>query len=83
MDGNDNAESFDNSQMIGDCDRLIETFIMGDSDWRRFLVFNNNKWCDIRNQFFTHCQDRAENEHDLLMKNKLLLLGNNLKQVSH
>ncbi|KAI5387252.1 pentatricopeptide repeat-containing protein At4g18520, chloroplastic [Lathyrus oleraceus] len=81
MDGNDDAESFDNSQMIGDCDRLIETFIMGDSDWRRFLVFNNNKWCDIRNQFFTRCQDRAENEHDLLMKNKLLLLGNNLKQI--
>ncbi|GAU28948.1 hypothetical protein TSUD_59610 [Trifolium subterraneum] len=85
-DSNGNADTrfSDNRQMIGDCDKLIETFMSDESeltDWRKLLVNNNTKWSHIRLYFFRHCQDRADNEHDLLMKNRVLLLGNKLKEI--
>lgn len=76
---------FDNNQMIRDCDKLIETFLVDKpalADWRRLLVFNK-KWSNIRLHFFRHCQDRADSGDILLMKNKLLWLGKKLKEVPH
>ncbi|PNX94345.1 hypothetical protein L195_g017518 [Trifolium pratense] len=84
MNGNADTRFSDNSQMIRDCDKLIEIFIADESeltDWRKLLVNNNTKWSHIRLDFFRHCRDRADNENDPLMKNRMLLLGNKLKEI--
>ncbi|XP_019415513.1 PREDICTED: pentatricopeptide repeat-containing protein At4g18520-like [Lupinus angustifolius] len=73
----------DDYQLISDCDKLIEAFVLDKSaliDWRRVLVLNK-KWNNIRHHFFKHCQDRADNEKDPMMKNKLLWLGMKLKEI--
>lgn len=75
----------DNEQMIRDCDKLIETFMVDEpalASWRRLLVFNK-KWSSIRLHFLRHCHDRANSEDDLLVKNKLLWLRKKLKKVPH
>ncbi|XP_004505335.1 pentatricopeptide repeat-containing protein At4g18520, chloroplastic isoform X2 [Cicer arietinum] len=82
-DVNDHIGFLDNNQMIRDFNQLIEIFMVDDSqltDWRRLLVFNKN-WSDIRLHFFRHCQDRADSEDDMFMKNKLLLIGKKLKEI--
>ncbi|KAK7362482.1 hypothetical protein VNO77_04597 [Canavalia gladiata] len=77
----DAMEFLNNYQMIiRDCDKLIEAFMMDETDWRRLLIFNK-KWSNVRPHFFTYCQDRAETEENLLMKNKLLWLGKKLKEI--
>jgi hypothetical protein len=85
MNGNADTRFSDNSQMIRDCDKLIETLIADESeltDWRKLLVNNNTKWSHIRLYFFRYCRDRADNENDLLMKNRMILLGKKLKEVT-
>ncbi|WJX44539.1 hypothetical protein P8452_31499 [Trifolium repens] len=84
MNGNADTRFSDNSQMIRDCDKLIDTLMADESeltDWRKLLVNNNTKWRHIRLYFFRHCRYRADNENDLLMKNRMLLLGNKLKEI--
>ncbi|XP_027345525.1 pentatricopeptide repeat-containing protein At4g18520, chloroplastic-like [Abrus precatorius] len=80
-DGYDGTRFLDNYQMIiRNCDKLIEAFMMDETDWRRLLVFNR-KWSNIRPHFFRHCKDRADTEDNPLMKNKLLWLGKKLKAI--
>ncbi|CAL0331267.1 unnamed protein product [Lupinus luteus] len=83
-DDDDDVTRFsDDNQLISDCDKLIEAFVLDKSaliDWRRVLVLNK-KWDNIRHRFFKHCQDRADNEKDPMMKNKLLWLGMKLKEI--
>ncbi|CAJ1939695.1 unnamed protein product [Sphenostylis stenocarpa] len=71
----------DNYEMIiRDCDKLIEAFMLDETDWRKLLIFNK-KWSNIRPHFFRHCQDKADAIDNLVMKNKLLCLGKKLKEI--
>ncbi|KAJ1386760.1 pentatricopeptide repeat-containing protein [Sesbania bispinosa] len=82
-DDNDGTGFLDNYQMIRDCDKLIEDFLVDRptlTDWRRLLVLNKS-WSNIRIHFFSYCQDRADSEDNLLMKKKLLWLGKKLKEI--
>lgn len=79
----DDMGFLDNYEMIiRDCDKLIESFIVVETDWRRLLVFNK-KWNNIRPHFFMHCQDKADAEDNPVIRNKLLWLGKNVKEVCH
>ena len=84
-DSNGRTGFLDNYQIIRDCDKLIEAFVVEVDehafvDWRRLLVLNK-KWNSIRPHFVRHCQDRADNEDNPRKKNKLLWLGKKLKEV--
>ncbi|XP_020238337.1 pentatricopeptide repeat-containing protein At4g18520, chloroplastic [Cajanus cajan] len=80
-DGEDGMGFLDNYEIIiRDCDKLIEAFMAEGTDWRSLLVFNK-KWNNIRPHFFRHCQDKADAEDNLVMKNKLLSLGTKLKEI--
>lgn len=78
------CEVLDDSRMIRVCDKLIGVFMVDKptpTDWRRLLAFSR-EWETIRPHFFTRCQDRAVEEADPAMKEKLLRLARKLKEVS-
>ncbi|XP_054798597.1 uncharacterized protein At4g37920 isoform X2 [Prosopis cineraria] len=79
----DGARCLDDSRMVRVCDKLIDVFIVDKptpTDWRRLLAFSK-EWNNIRPHFFARCQDRADDEKDPVMKQKLLRLGRKLKEI--
>ncbi|QCD82828.1 pentatricopeptide repeat-containing protein At4g18520, chloroplastic-like isoform X2 [Vigna unguiculata] len=81
-DDDDDGKGFlDNYEMIfRDCDKLIESFMLHETDWRKFLILNK-KWSNIRPHFFRHCQDKADAIDNPVLKNKLLWLRKKLKEI--
>ncbi|KAL5703867.1 hypothetical protein ACHQM5_022364 [Ranunculus cassubicifolius] len=79
----ENDSELDDHKMIRVCDKLIGVFMVDKPtpiDWRRLLAFSR-EWDSIRPHFFRRCQERAEAEDNLDMKNKLFRLGRKLKEV--
>ncbi|KAI9094484.1 hypothetical protein K1719_026709 [Acacia pycnantha] len=79
----DGALCSDDSQMVRVCEKLIDVFMVDKptpTDWRSLLAFSK-EWNNIRPHFFSRCQDRADDEKDPVMKQKLLRLGRKLKEV--
>ncbi|XP_068477680.1 pentatricopeptide repeat-containing protein At4g18520, chloroplastic-like isoform X1 [Phaseolus vulgaris] len=80
-DDDDGMGFLDNYEMIfRDCDKLIESFMLHETDWRKFLILNK-KWSNIRSHFFRHCRDKADTIDNPVLKNKLLWLGKKLKEI--
>jgi len=79
----DGKRFLDNYETIfRDCDKLIESFMLHETDWRKFIILNK-KWSNVRPHFFRHCQDKADAVDNPVLKNKLLWLGKKLKEVFH
>lgn len=49
-------------------------------DWRKLLVFRD-EWKKYKENFFSRCQARADNETDQAMKQKLVILARKMKKI--
>ncbi|OIW13899.1 hypothetical protein TanjilG_31788 [Lupinus angustifolius] len=77
------SDDEDEARIIRVCDKLIGVFMVDKptpTDWRRLLAFSR-EWNSLRPHFFRHCQDRARDEDDPAMKEKLLRLARKLKEI--